>query len=98
MILAGDVGGTKVALALVEHGRDGFRIERKERFATEEFDGLLPVVQAFLSDTRGRPDRACLGVAAPVVDETVAMTNLDWELDCARLARATGIPRVTLIN
>lgn len=98
MILAGDVGGTKVALALVEHGAGGFRILEEERYATEEFDGLVPVVEKFLAGTADRPERACFGVAAPVVDDTVAMTNLDWELDRERLARALGIPRVLLIN
>ena len=49
MILAGDVGGTKVALALVESVGDGLRIQRQERYATHEFDGLVPVVQRFLA-------------------------------------------------
>ena len=98
MILAGDVGGTKVALALVERGANGLRILREARYATEDFDGLVPVVEAFLSEAGERPDRACLGVAAPIFDETIVMTNLDWELDGDRIARATGIPRVALIN
>ena len=98
MILAGDVGGTKVALALVEHGEGGFRILREERYATEDFDGLVSVVERFLADAGERPDRACLGVAAPIVDETAVMTNLDWELDGERISHATGIPRVMLIN
>ena len=98
VILAGDVGGTKVALALVEQGADGFRILREERYATEEFDSLVAVVERFLAGAGERPEGACFGVAAPIVDETVAMTNLDWEVDRERLARATGIPRVTVIN
>jgi glucokinase len=98
VILAGDVGGTKVALALVEHGEAGFRIRSQERYATADFDALAPVVRTFLETTGARPDRACFGVAAPIADETVAMTNLDWELDESRLSGATGIPRVTLIN
>jgi glucokinase len=98
VILAGDVGGTKVALALVESVGDGLRIQRQERYATHEFDGLVPVVQRFLAETGERPGRACFGIAAPVVDDSIAMTNLDWEVDRGRFARATGIPRVTLIN
>ena len=98
MILAGDVGGTKVALALVAH-RDGrFRILREGRYPTEDFDGLVPVVETFLAHGGERPDRACFGVAAPIVDEAVAMTNLEWELDRGRLAEAIGIRRVAIIN
>jgi len=98
VILAGDVGGTKVALALVEDGEGGLRIVLEARYATEDFDGLVPAVERFLAETGERPDRACFGVAAPVVDEPAAMTNIDWELDRGRIAHATGIPHVALIN
>ena len=98
MILAGDVGGTKVALALVEQADGSFRILREARYATEDFDGLVPVIEAFLSTDGACPDRACLGVAGPVADETIVMTNLGWVLERERIARATGIPRVALIN
>lgn len=98
MILAGDVGGTKVALALVEHGEGGFRVLREARYPAEDFDGLVPVVETFLANGGERPDRACFGVAAPIVNQSVAMTNLDWKLDHGRLADAVGIPRVAIIN
>ncbi len=98
MILAGDVGGTKVALALVEQREGRFRILREERYPTADFDGLGAVVETFLASGGEPPDRACFGVAAPIVDEAVAMTNLDWELDRGRLADAVGIRRVAIIN
>jgi glucokinase len=98
MILTGDVGGTKVALALVEEREGSLRILREERYPTEDFDGLAPVVDAFLADVPERPDRACFGIAAPVVDDSPAMTNLDWELDRRRLADAIGIPNVDFLN
>lgn len=97
-ILVGDVGGTKVALAIVEQREDELRILREERYATEDYDGLTPVVEAFLADDAERPDRACFGIAAPVLDDPVAMTNLDWELDRRTLADAIGIPRVDFLN
>ena len=48
VILAGDVGGTKVALALVEDGEGGLRIVLEARYATQDFDGLVPAVERFL--------------------------------------------------
>jgi glucokinase len=98
VILAGDVGGTKVALALVVHREGRFRILREERYPTADFDGLVPVVETFLANGGERPDQACFGVAAPIVDETVAMTNLEWEFDRGRLAEAIGVRRVAIIN
>lgn len=98
MILAGDVGGTKVALAIVEPRGDRFRLVREARFPTVDFDGLVPVVRRFLAAGGERPERACFGVAGPVVDDPVTMTNLDWAIDRERLATAIGIPRTEIIN
>ena len=51
MILAGDVGGTKVHLALYgfEHGQ--LVHVRDERFPAHEFKGLEEVVRRFLSES-----------------------------------------------
>ena len=98
MILAGDVGGTKVALAIVERRGDRFRVVREARYSTADFDGLEPVVRRFLAAGGERPERACFGVAGPVVDDPVTMTNLDWAIDRERLAKAIGVPRTEIIN
>lgn len=102
MILAGDVGGTKVALALVEpsnvgHGKGGFHIRREARFETSEYESLAAVLREFLA---GEPaDAACFGVAAPILSGSpIEMTNLDWTLDEDRLAAEIGIERVSFIN
>jgi glucokinase len=97
-ILAGDVGGTKVALAIVERAGDRFRIVRRERYPTAAFDGLAAVVGRFLAAGGERPPRACFGVAGPIVDDPFTMTNLDWEIDRARLADAIGISRTVILN
>lgn len=98
MILAGDVGGTKVALAMVERRGERFRIVREERYPTAAFDGLAPAVRRFLATGAERPERACFGVAGPIVDDPLTMTNLDWEIDRERLAEAIGIPGTVIIN
>lgn len=98
MILAGDVGGTKVALALLEPAGTGFRIGRRARFATADHDGLEAVARAFLDQGAERPDTAAFGVAAPVLDPPVRMTNLGWELDPDALAWSLGVERVELLN
>jgi glucokinase len=98
VILAGDVGGTKVALAIVERNGERFRVVREARYPSADFDGLAPVVRRFLAAGGERPERACFGVAGPIVDDPVTMTNLDWEIDRERLAEAIGIPAVTIVN
>ena len=96
MILAGDVGGTKTALALCEVGPDGPRAVREAVFASPDHPGLLPVLHEFLA---GEPiAAACFGVAGPVAANRASTPNLAWVVDGAEIAERTGISRVELVN
>jgi glucokinase len=97
-VLAGDVGGTKTALALVEISGNRCRVLRAERYQSGEHRGLEEVVASFLSSESRRPAAAGFGVAGPVRDGRSKVTNLTWRLDAAHLARAMEIRRVTLVN
>ena len=46
-ILAGDVGGSKTLLALVERAGRGVRILHQARFKSPTFAGLAPIVSKF---------------------------------------------------
>jgi glucokinase len=48
--------------------------------------------------SHGAIESACFGVAGPVVDETVKVTNVPWFVDARRVATALGIARVALLN
>ena len=105
MILAGDVGGTKIALGLYRREGDGgdagVKRERSETFASDEFTGLAEVVRAFLRHAGSRAEdveSACFGVAGPVLDNVTRTPNLAWEIDGFALAADTELPRVLLIN
>ena len=99
MILAGDVGGTKIHLALYgfEHGQLDF--VRDEKFAAHEFDGLEAVVARFLRES-GNPEitAACFGVPGPVRGGHLRLTNLPWVLDSRELSRNLNITHLFLIN
>jgi len=102
MIIAGDIGGTKTLLALFEPGVRAPRFERRyDSHARPDFPSLLG---QFLDDARGatgaRPqvERACFGIAGPVLDDHVKVTNLPWEMDARALERVFDIPHVRLLN
>jgi len=98
VILAGDVGGTKTQLALIEPG-DPIRSPRaRRRFASREHDSLETLVEAFLAEAGGRPTRAVIGIAGPVVDNRCETTNLPWTMSGERLSRTLGGAPVTLLN
>ena len=96
MILAGDIGGTNVRLALfeIEGGRLVAMDERT--FRSRDFTGLERPVEEFLA---GRTVAAAgFGVAGPVRNGRSEATNLSWIVDAAALARQLSLPRVALVN
>ena len=96
MILAGDVGGTKVNLALYDFTNGQLSHKREERYSAKEYDGLQTIVQQFLGGDK--PTSACFGVPGPVRDGRLRLTNLPWTLDSRELSAGLGIPYVFLIN
>ncbi|HEV2575941.1 MAG TPA: glucokinase [Acidobacteriaceae bacterium] len=105
MILAGDVGGTKVHLALYNFVAGKLSPVRDEKFPAAEFACLDDVVKTFLSPEKsGRPDvrdqiiASCFGCPGPVRDGRLKLTNLPWTLDARDLQRSLGIQHIFLIN
>src|SRR5271165_968624 len=96
MILAGDVGGTKVHLALYDFTEGKLDYRREERFAAKEYSGLEVIVKEFIGGDK--PYAACFGVPGPVRAGRLRLTNLPWTLDSRELAEELGIPHVFLIN
>ncbi|MGC4113269.1 MAG: glucokinase [Myxococcales bacterium] len=94
MLLAGDVGGTKTALALVQ---DGAIVER-QTYPSAAFASLEAMVSTFLGSRGQRIARACFGIAGPVSDDVCRTTNLRWVVDARSVERSLGLPRVSLVN
>jgi glucokinase len=98
VILGGDIGGTKVELALYERAGDRLIERRAQRVRTDDGPDLETLVRAFLDGGEPSVTSAAFGIAGPVVDERVVGTNLPWEVDARALAKTTGIARVTVVN
>ena len=104
MILAGDVGGTKVDLALYDFDGGSLRMRRSKKFPAHEYASLQDVVKAFLStdDTGEKVAHeviaACFGCPGPVKDGHLKLTNLPWELDARDLSKILEIEHIFLIN
>lgn len=106
VLLAGDIGGTKVDLQLVEStqeestGKIKFHKLHCEHYLCRDFKSFDQLAKQFLS-TAGKfhhPEKACFAVAGPVADNCCELTNLDWQLDGQTLQNELKIDKVTLIN
>jgi glucokinase len=100
LLLAGDIGGTKTILRLVESSESlGLRTLSEESYRSGDFPDLVPMVQQFLAKANSStPEKACFAIAGPVVTNTARLTNLAWYLDIERLAQELGILSISLIN
>ena len=100
LLLAGDIGGTKTILRLVQFSDTvGLKTLYEESFPSGDFPDLVPIVQKFLTTANSStPDKACFAIAGPVVENTAKLTNLSWFLDTERLSKELGIERISLIN
>ena len=108
MILAGDIGGTKCNIALLENESAGqaLRISFLRRYPSLQYAQFSDVIAQFLRDAAPvlqasaaqRVVAAGFGVAGPVVGRTVRVTNVDWSIDAAALERQLATPHVVLLN
>ena len=99
MILAGDVGGTKTALALFDERGRGQALVRESVTASHGYAAPEQAIRQFLLE--GPPvtiDAACVGVAGPVIDGRCTAINLPWVVDEAALAQSAGTSRMKLVN
>ena len=96
MILAGDVGGTKVHLALYDFIDGKLKHTRDKQYLAKDYSGLEEIVKEFLSADKATA--ACFGVPGPVRDGRLRLTNLPWTLDSRELAAGLVIEHVFLIN
>jgi glucokinase len=97
-MLAADVGATKVALAIVSRESGPRQPLALAYYRAADHADLESIVRDFLGACGHRPDRACLGVPGPVIDHRAELTNLGWTVDERRMAAATGIGSVHLMN
>jgi glucokinase len=98
MILAGDIGGTKTVLALLDRQADGtLSCLQEQTFASGEFRTFEEILDLFLIDSPAVTS-ACFGIAGPVVNQRCQTTNLPWLLDSEQLKARLGTQRVKLLN
>ena len=96
LILAGDIGGTNTRLALFDG--DPRSPVALEIYPSNAHSSLEEVLRAFLAMHPERPEAAAFGIAGPVRDGRVQVTNLAWPVDATILGMTLGLDQVLLLN
>ena len=98
MFLAGDIGGTKTNLAIYAYQADRLEIVRFASYPSRNHGTLAGIILLFLGPEIDVIKHVCLGVAGPVQNGVVQVTNLPWTVDAAGLQAELGFQKVSLLN
>jgi glucokinase len=98
MFLAGDIGGTKTNLAIYAYQDDRLVAQKSASYPSREHSTLAEIVRLFLTDSDSEVRHGCFGVAGPVKDGVVRVTNLPWVVNAAELQSDLKFQRVSLLN
>jgi len=102
VVLAGDVGGTNINLALIGKKGGTFTLLFDRHYRTKEEPSLVVPLGRFLEEARRelpnfRPELCCVSGAGPVVNGKIHLTNAPWGIDAREIESGFGIP-TRLIN
>ena len=98
MLLAGDIGGTKTAVALFSTDSDTLQPDVERIFQNRNYESLEAVIYDFMRDNPKAITSASFGVAGPVVKGKANITNLPWVIDQEVIQKAFDFPKVHLLN
>ena len=99
MILAGDIGGTKVNLGLFKLEGARVKLVKEGTYPSQKYLQLQNILRDFLIGTGSLQIRqACFGVAGPVRNGGARLTNLPWRIEAVEIAEELKFGSVSLIN
>lgn len=98
LFLAGDIGGTKTALAIFSTKAGIRKPIAQATFPSSRYVSLEDIVKEFLANQDLVVTLASIGVAGPVTNDRAPITNLSWVVDARVLSQALGGVPVRLLN
>lgn len=104
IVLAGDLGGTKTLLQLLEVRNGVFHSLYERRFDSAAHADFNSLLGTFMQEAAQIPaasrtvDAACFGVAGPIHGQNAKITNLGWTIRTDELSAEFGIANISLIN
>src|SRR5215468_3552069 len=98
MLLAGDIGGTKTAIGVFSEEKGPHTALAEAEVHSMDYPSLEAIAKEFLAKAGLKVDRACFGVAGPVLSGRAKITNLPWIVDETAMAKELNLKAVHLLN
>jgi glucokinase len=96
-VLAGDIGGTKTRLAIIEVTGTQVHVAHEMSYPSHDFTTFEALLEDFLNGMEA-PVHAAFGVAGPVQGRVVHTTNLPWFIEADVLQQRFGFDACGLLN
>ena len=95
-LLAGDLGGTKTILAIYSDENHPKKLFNKYYISSkwESFDSIFEDFIKQLPDHISLSNYACIGVAGPINNHKVKITNLGWDIEAEELSQLSKIKNI----
>jgi glucokinase len=94
--LVADIGGTNARLAIAD--LDTLELANAVSLRREGFPSLEAVAESYLKGVGERPSAAAIAVAAPVVGDSIKLTNSPWSFQREALRSALGLEELLVLN
>jgi glucokinase len=94
--LVADIGGTNARFAVADLAT--LELAHAVSLRREGFPSLEAAAESYLGSVSPRPNVAAIAVAAPVVGDTVKLTNSPWSFRRAELRAALGLDQLLVLN
>lgn len=99
MLLVGDLGGTKMNLAIISEDQGPRHPVTEATLPSGSYESFEALLADFLRPLgQNKVDRAVFGVAGPVVDGHADITNLAWDVNEQSVREFLGARAVRLLN
>ncbi len=99
-LLAGDLGGTKTILGIYSNENYPKKLYNKY-YISSEWKSFYSIFEDFINqlpDHISLPEYGCIGVAGPINNHKVKITNLDWDIETEKLSLLSKTNNIELIN
>lgn len=91
-----DVGGTNIRLSVCDVSTG--ELSKLREFACAEFVTLDAALVQYFATLQGEVKHLCVGIACPVEDDQVVMTNLSWSFSKQALKEKLNLTSLYVIN
>lgn len=99
LLLAADIGGTKTSLGTFQVAGAAITLLNEQTFPSGGYRSFDDILDEYLQGhVDSPPNILSIGVAGPVVDHSVKLTNLSWNIDARSIQQNRGWDKVCLLN